>query len=388
MFLTLSDWTSATNAFVRYGQVDGLRALVRKVGIGIDRANPAQRATIEEADKFVNSLGTLENVLATMRTADLAKQAKLALHASYRFVEARNQVIEAAAVPLGATIEVVRDRLRQLKADPLRQPTMVIGLLIDERRYAEATALLRELVVARAQETANPVGSTPFDRFAVEDLLNENAGRRRRNEPAGDDVLRLAGEAVTTDVAHQRADRLAEHWDAVTTMRNPIAHAGYTKNSPSLANHIAMIASKAPLIARFVEEMGTWVDRLQHDEAKTGRFGHDRGSVPIHALRNLTPHPVTIETADGQRLELPPDDPLPRVAEMPVDERQVEVDGQRLRVVDLHQGKVINLPGCEPFIGLIVSRAVAAAAPDRDDLFFFRPSSSTMKPGALLRREL
>lgn len=105
---------------------------------------------------------------------------------------------------------------------------------------------------------------------------------------------------------------------------------------------------------------------------------------------NLTPHPVTIAG-----VEIAPDGRIPRVSEdiaevgrlvetapgwwmrqhrdedaMPDETRPV------IPITRSTLGELVGLPERQPGTWLIVSRMVAEAAPDRDDLFF---------PGALLR---
>ena len=81
-------------------------------------------------------------------------------------------------------------------------------------------------------------------------------------------------------------------------------------------------------------------------------------------LVNLTPHKVVLFTPEGNQVEIPPEGTTPRVR-MEVREAG-EVLG--IPVVETYAAGVEGLPEPRPGVLYIVSRAVAQAAPDRDDL--------------------
>lgn len=81
-------------------------------------------------------------------------------------------------------------------------------------------------------------------------------------------------------------------------------------------------------------------------------------------LRNFTPHKVVLVKSDGDRIEIPPEGTVPRVR------MEVRETGEVLGVpvVETVAAGVEGLPEPRPGVYYIVSRAVAAACPDRDDL--------------------
>jgi hypothetical protein len=88
-------------------------------------------------------------------------------------------------------------------------------------------------------------------------------------------------------------------------------------------------------------------------------------------LINLTPHPVTIFTAD-RKIQIPPSGDIARCfGDTARARRTVTVDGHEIALVtDATTTTVTGLPPAEPDVLLIVSRLVALAAPDRPDLVF------------------
>lgn len=93
----------------------------------------------------------------------------------------------------------------------------------------------------------------------------------------------------------------------------------------------------------------------------------------IRKLVNLTPHALNI-SAGGQSLEIPASGIVARCAQSNI--VVGEVNG--IPVTRQIFGEVVDLPEYEPNTLYIVSRLVASAKPERNDLLI---------PGALLRDE-
>ena len=91
-------------------------------------------------------------------------------------------------------------------------------------------------------------------------------------------------------------------------------------------------------------------------------------------IRNLTPHPVVLARSgpNAENITLPPAGPPPRVAEAATPARRL-IDGDTgasMPVYHLATGAVEGLPDEANGVALVVSRMVAAARPDRRDLYF------------------
>ncbi|MEU9774282.1 hypothetical protein [Streptomyces sp. NPDC047968] len=86
-------------------------------------------------------------------------------------------------------------------------------------------------------------------------------------------------------------------------------------------------------------------------------------------LVNLTPHPVRLVAEDGTTLtELQPSPTPARRTESTEPEPPLIAKGITVPVVRLSFGPVENLPPPTPGTAYVVSRPVADAHPDRDDL--------------------
>ncbi|MEU3136978.1 hypothetical protein ABZ691_29945 [Streptomyces sp. NPDC006854] len=97
--------------------------------------------------------------------------------------------------------------------------------------------------------------------------------------------------------------------------------------------------------------------------------GHRDAPRPVR-LVNLTPHPVRLVAEDGTTLtELPPSPAPARRTESTTPEPPLDATGVTVPVVRLSFGPAVNLPPPAPGTAYVVSRPVAEAHPDRDDLF-------------------
>lgn len=85
-------------------------------------------------------------------------------------------------------------------------------------------------------------------------------------------------------------------------------------------------------------------------------------------LVNLTPHPLVIETAGGDRITAPPSGTVARVAETTQAAGTVEVVGHAVPLVRRTLGAVENLPAPAEDTLYVVSSLVADAIRDRTDL--------------------
>jgi hypothetical protein len=85
-------------------------------------------------------------------------------------------------------------------------------------------------------------------------------------------------------------------------------------------------------------------------------------------LVNLTPHPVVIVAADGATITIPPSGTVARCTVTRSVVGTVTVETVTVPVTATVLGQVEHIPEPEPETLFIVSRVVAEAARDRDDL--------------------
>ncbi len=86
-------------------------------------------------------------------------------------------------------------------------------------------------------------------------------------------------------------------------------------------------------------------------------------------IRNLTPHRLNLISPDGES-DFDPDGLCPRVAMSFVQSGTIDIDGVAIPTGRTEPGEIVDLPDEEEGTLLVVSRVVAAAAPDRADLVF------------------
>ena len=90
-------------------------------------------------------------------------------------------------------------------------------------------------------------------------------------------------------------------------------------------------------------------------------------------IRNLTPHPIILVGPNNESITLQPDPEGPaRVEIRRIPDGEVAVDGAgwSIPVSRTEVASPASLPPKEPGVLLLVSRAVAEANPERDDLVF------------------
>ena len=95
-------------------------------------------------------------------------------------------------------------------------------------------------------------------------------------------------------------------------------------------------------------------------------------------VKNCTPHVLNIIDGRGEVRDIPKSGILPRVDEKKVVIETITTEGLNFEITASEFGEVVGLPEKEDGLLLIVSRLVAQACADRDDL---------LVPGELIRDE-
>jgi len=83
---------------------------------------------------------------------------------------------------------------------------------------------------------------------------------------------------------------------------------------------------------------------------------------------NLTPHPVTLERADGKSVVLEPSGTVAHIGARAAKLHVEDIDGVEVSLIRIDFGQVIDLPDPDGQTKYVVSEDVLAACPDRDDL--------------------
>lgn len=91
-------------------------------------------------------------------------------------------------------------------------------------------------------------------------------------------------------------------------------------------------------------------------------------------LLNCTPHPLHVECADGRLLILAPEPTPARCAQTEQSAGTLASGGYDVALTRQAFGAVEGLPEPRPHVRLVVSRLVAEACPERDDLLLPGPA--------------
>jgi CRISPR-associated Csx2 family protein len=247
-FLTLLDWTTATDAFLKYGRADDLAALARTGDGG-------------PLDALAAAVATLTAGLQTARPTEVQREADA--------LGPRIDAARAAATP--APFDLLLDRIRAEYTplghpDPLDQAAAwevlagqaeIVAWCVRKGLYVQAITNAREWIVSLVVAAA---GGDIFDNDR-DRALAEHAINRPRNPVAQiwNGALRRK-EDVPVPPAMRRAAQdptLRKLWDATRDLRNDLSHTGMRRSPPPrpaaqvIAEVRAVCARVPELLANF-----------------------------------------------------------------------------------------------------------------------------------------
>ena len=84
-------------------------------------------------------------------------------------------------------------------------------------------------------------------------------------------------------------------------------------------------------------------------------------------IKNLTPHEIVLFVGE-EKITIAPEGIIPRCSVEQQQITEITIDGKKIPIMKTSFGQVENLPEEKEGVFLIVSRAVAEACPDRNDL--------------------
>ncbi|MBE7471276.1 MAG: TIGR02221 family CRISPR-associated protein [Anaerolineae bacterium] len=234
-FVTLLDWTIATDRFTRFGDATDLAGLLRQgmppgplmnsdlqareVGNGLKGAAKA----MEEVSLALRLTRPLETMSASDTLVNILRQT--------------TPTITQKTPPFGLLAEQIRSAYEPLaQSDPLTQSNWpenlaiqldLISWYLDKSQVVQALTLAREWLVSALvyHFGLKSLINYEVDRKPVENALNNEVERHKPNprlplRPALDDQLRTMSN-------HREIGKL---WDKLTELRNDIAHVGMNLN--------------------------------------------------------------------------------------------------------------------------------------------------------------
>lgn len=283
-------WTSAIDAFMRFGRADDLamisKSQEKKVRRDLDPGLPSGLSKLGETCRL------LADDLATARFADVVCTRLPALSA--RLSSAKDDV-RRWAPPLAAQMETLSRWTRSASASPpvsvesLGPGIQLVFLYLELERYSEAVATLRELLVtAWTVATLPPPWAQPkYERRGSGDPLIKKQRERVEREL---NSMTPAGRAPLTRWESPSERELLTLWDQVRSIRNDTMHCGFNssaRDGTRLRRELAEKARKVEeLITGLVREQLPWSERLT---AQPGSFvnlsNHPVSSWPEEQLR-------------------------------------------------------------------------------------------------------
>lgn len=216
-FLTLLDWVTATDKFVKSGEGRELAELLRAAHrLPWTAAAPPDPAALP---RFLQGLGssldTLSQDLLLARPHQIAENAAtLARHLNDAGPEAARW-----ARPFTVLLERIRTAYEPFADNTLASQRCLVQWYIKHGYLFQGVALAREWVVSW---TCARLGQDEIaDREKAEEALNQ-AARRQRGENVSEPSPLLADLEALPD-----KPLLLETWDRVNDLRNDIAHCGH-----------------------------------------------------------------------------------------------------------------------------------------------------------------
>lgn len=234
-FARLLDWTTATDAFLRYGRADGLAELLNILP-------STTQAPVTGAHQLTSSLRSLTSALHTSRPAEVMQHSASLDRAIQRFHDDAPHGEAAAFEPLGLLLGRIEHEYRPFAhPDPHRQDQAreivdrqldIIEWYAAKGMYVQAFTLAREWLVS---VVLAEVGEDIYDRDMR--LFAEAAlgGFTKTNER----VRRQVPPSIRSVGSNQHLRRL---WEDIRRLRNDLAHAGMSRNARRASDVEAQVA--------------------------------------------------------------------------------------------------------------------------------------------------
>lgn len=258
-FVSLLDWLTASDSFIRTGDGRRLAALLRErmppgLAMRDDLEARALGRALKDAAAAIDGVALALGVTRPLETMEAASQLEAALR------QARNAVA-ARARPFVLLAEQVRNSYAPFAlSEPLDRSQWLANLrlqlamvrwYLDNEQVVQAATLAREWLVSLVLYRIGAASLIDRDgeRFPVEDALN-NASRHRAGLEVGEPSPRDADLAALS-----APDELIAVWNKMTTLRNDIAHVGMNENASSASALCRKMDAIYPQLERLAQAL-------------------------------------------------------------------------------------------------------------------------------------
>ncbi|GAB4442423.1 MAG: hypothetical protein OHK0015_41020 [Chloroflexi bacterium OHK40] len=220
--LALLDWTTATDAFLKYGRADDLVRLARRGDGGA-------------LDELAEALSTLTAGLQTSRPTEVQVTAA---GLAGRIAAARAD--PATPAPIGLLLDRISAEYtplcHEVPTDPARAGEVLRGQAEIIRWYVARGLYVQAITLAREWIVSLVVASAGGDLFANDDRALAESAINRPSSPTAQ--LRHRGEVPIPPAMREtaRSDELQKLWCDTRDLRNDIGHTGMRPNPRLAAN--------------------------------------------------------------------------------------------------------------------------------------------------------
>ncbi|PWH15971.1 MAG: TIGR02221 family CRISPR-associated protein [Ardenticatenia bacterium] len=329
-FVTLLDWTIATDRFIRFGDA---RDLAERLRAGMPageliRDDPAMRQLSKSLKWAADAMQNTSLALRLNRPFESMEQA----HRLVRTLQEQHTHIESHMRPFALLTERVvqayqslaleMPRKRESRLDNLRIQGEMVRWYMDKEQVVQAVTLAREwlisLLLCRLTDRAlDDLGV----RRQIEDAIS-NAAERCRLEAERRSPLMTP---FTDDIAAlPQCAQLVEVWTRLSTLRNDLAHAGMRPDAADVRSILKradeVCAQLDQLAAQLVPEAASRSGTMQSQDIT------EREMILLNFGHPLTPEQRgQIEQLAGQ--------PIDRLIEVPTHFDQAQPFAEQVRAL-------------------------------------------------------
>jgi CRISPR-associated DxTHG motif protein len=241
-FISLLDWTTATDRFIKRGNASELAAFLKDAHQQAWR----KRATESELPRHLQSLGArLEELSQALRLSRPAEVSEKAEQVTAALAPATAEM-ESFARPFTLLLNKVRATTEPFRNNTLASQRKLVHWYVEHEQYVQAATLAREWLVSWTCEQLQITDAQNRDaRLSVEETINQAQKRKRQREINEESVHQASLERLT------QFDELLKVWSQLAQLRNDVAHCGMNNNPDSAKNLIQRIKSIASQLDQF-----------------------------------------------------------------------------------------------------------------------------------------
>lgn len=229
-FISLLDWITATDKFVKSGDSRELARLLsnthQSLWVNAAQKNAELPRRLEGLGRMLTDLSQALSLTRPQQIASLSVKLE-------EEIERAAEETEKWAKPFTLLLGKAANEFGAFKSDSLTAQRKLIRWYVEHEQMAQAITLAREWLVSW---TGSRIGQTSLGkREEVERAINQAARRRRQTEPAPESPLLAQIEALPD------GNSMLRLWDKVADLRNDVAHCGMRERPRRAADIVKAI---------------------------------------------------------------------------------------------------------------------------------------------------